>query len=297
MTTKSAVQIAFSLVPVELSISSILPSKQFEARKLSSSSKFDKIESSIKVVGIIEPLIVFPAGDGKYILLDGHLRLEACKSLGIDKVTCLESTDDESFTYNRRVNRLATIQEHLMIKRAIERGVSEERIAQALSMHIGQIKKKAQLLDGICKEAVHLMKDMSFSAEISSYLRMMKPARQVEVVELMIAANSLTVPYCKALFHATDPQFLVNQKKPKLRGLSPETIARMEQEMANLNERYKFAEQSYGEDVLNFILVKGYVAKLLENDAVARWIVKRHSDLIEQLQAMARNELVDYDPT
>jgi len=125
----------------------------------------------------------------------------------------------------------------------------------------------------------------------------MKPARQVEVVELMIAANSLTVPYCKALFHATDPQFLVNQKKPKLRGLSPETIARMEQEMANLSERYKFAEQSYGEDVLNFILVKGYIAKLLENDAVTRWIVKRHSDLIEQLQTMARNELIDYDPS
>lgn len=142
MTTKSAVPIAFSLVPVELSISSILPSKQFEARKLSNSSKFDKIESSIKVVGIIEPLIVFPAGDGKYILLDGHLRLEACKSLGIDTVTCLESTDDESFTYNRRVNRLATIQEHLMIKRAIERGVSEQRIAQALSMHIGLIRPR-----------------------------------------------------------------------------------------------------------------------------------------------------------
>lgn len=40
-----------------------------------------------------------------------------------------------------------------------------------------------------------------------------------------------------------------------------------------------------------------YISRLLENEAVTRWIVKRHSDLIEQLQAMARNELIDYDPT
>jgi hypothetical protein len=34
------------------------------------------------------------------------------------------STDDEAFTYNKRISRIAPIQEHRMILKAIERGVS-----------------------------------------------------------------------------------------------------------------------------------------------------------------------------
>ena len=46
--------------------------------------------------------------------------------MGETEVVCLVSTDDEAFTYNKRVNRLAIIQEHKMILKAIERGASEE---------------------------------------------------------------------------------------------------------------------------------------------------------------------------
>ena len=53
------------------------------------------------------------------------------KDLQIDRVTCLVSTDDESFTYNRQVNRLATVLEHKMILKLIERGVPEDRIRYA----------------------------------------------------------------------------------------------------------------------------------------------------------------------
>jgi hypothetical protein len=48
----------------------------------------------------------------------------ALKQLGFDKVPCLVATDDESYTYNNRINRLSSIQEHLMIRRAVERGVT-----------------------------------------------------------------------------------------------------------------------------------------------------------------------------
>jgi hypothetical protein len=34
---------------------------------------------------------------------------------------CLIATDDEGYTYNNRINRLAIIQEHRMILKAIER--------------------------------------------------------------------------------------------------------------------------------------------------------------------------------
>ena len=72
------------------------------------SRKFRQIASAIRKVGIAQPPVVARHGTlkGKYLLLEGHLRIEALKQLGIDTVTCLVSLDDEAFTYNRLVNRL-----------------------------------------------------------------------------------------------------------------------------------------------------------------------------------------------
>ena len=61
------------------------------------------------------------------LILDGHLRILALKDLNVDGVVCLLSTDDEAFTYNKRVNRLATVQEHKMILKAIETGCALRR--------------------------------------------------------------------------------------------------------------------------------------------------------------------------
>jgi ParB-like chromosome segregation protein Spo0J len=103
--------------------------------------KFRQIMASIKVVGIVEPPVVIADkhNKDKYFLLDGHLRIEAIKTIGVDEVCCLISMDDEAYTYNRHINRLSTIQEHNMILRAIERGVSEDKIAAALNVNIGSI--------------------------------------------------------------------------------------------------------------------------------------------------------------
>jgi RepB plasmid partitioning protein len=45
-----------------------------------------------------------------------------------------------------------------MILKAIERGVSEERIAKALNVDVPTIRRKRQLLDGICPEVADLLK-------------------------------------------------------------------------------------------------------------------------------------------
>ena len=99
------------------------------------SRKFKKILTSIQDVGVIEPPVVSRDRDlkNRLILLDGHLRLEALKVLKAEHVVCLISTGDEAFTYNRHISRISAIQEHRMIAKAVERGVSEEKIANLLT--------------------------------------------------------------------------------------------------------------------------------------------------------------------
>jgi hypothetical protein len=75
-------------------------------------------------------------------LLDGHVRLEVLRQIGETHARCLVATDDETYTYNRRVNRMATIQEHNMILKAIRHGVSEERIAKVLKVDVAIIRQK-----------------------------------------------------------------------------------------------------------------------------------------------------------
>ena len=174
-------------------------SLRFQPLKLVSAAikktpKYAQIVASIREVGIVEPPVVARdhSDPGKYLLLDGHLRIDVLKDMGQTDVTCLVSTDDEAFTYNKRVNRLAMIQEHRMILKAIERGVPEERIAKALNVDVQSIVRKRRLLEGICPEVAEILKDKHIAINTFTELKKMVPLRQIEAAELMVAMNKYT---------------------------------------------------------------------------------------------------------
>lgn len=289
------VSLGFDLEPLSVPLHNILPSRKTPIG-METSRKYIQIRSSIQEIGLIEPLSVSPADKktGQHILLDGHIRLIALRELNFSEVPCLIAIDDESYTYNSRVNRLSTIQEHYMIRRAIQRGVTSERLAKALSLDSRTIERKAQLLEGICPEAAELLKDRKFPTDISRVLRKMKPTRQVECVELMVSANTITVAYAEAMLVATPTTMLVDGKKPtKLTGVTQEQMAKMEREMSNLQGQYKMVEQTYGQDVLNLVLAKGYLAKLLENKSVARYLRQRQSEVLTEFEAIVQTVSLD----
>ena len=278
-------QIALGFIPDPLLVPfcKLLPSRKLP-ENIIGSKKYRQIVESLRSIGLIEPLTISPLTDGGlHILLDGHTRLIAMKELGITEAQCLIATDDETYTYNNRINRLSSVQEHLMIKRAINRGVSPEKLAKSLNVDLSHIMRKVKLLEGICSEAAELLRDQVFSVKLSDVLRKMKPTRQVECVELMISANNITIPYAEALLAASPAHLLVSEVKPKkIKGVSAEHMLKMEREMGNLQEQYKLVEESYGQDVLNLVLAKGYLTKLLENDEVSRYIQNLQPDVFSE---------------
>lgn len=292
----TSVTLGFQMDPLSVPLENILPSRKIPSG-LDTSRKYKQIRSSIEAVGLIEPLSVTPAikANGQHMLLDGHIRLIALRDLGHSEAPCLVANDDESYTYNNRVNRLSTIQEHFMLRRAIKRGVSPERLAKSLSVDVSTIIKKMGLLDGICPEAAELLKDRQFSAELSRVLRKMRPTRQVECVELMVAANTLTVAYAEAMLVATPSELLVEGKKPpKLTGVSPEQIAKMEREMSNLQGQYKAVEQTYGQDVLNLVLARGFIAKLLDNQEVKRFLHQKQPEVLTEFESIVKTVSLEH---
>ena len=235
-------KVALGFVPdtLRVALDKLLPSRKTPTG-LVTSYKYRQILASMGEIGLIEPLSVTPANPetGQHLLLDGHIRLIALRELGHTEATCLIAKDDESYTYNTRVNRISTIQEHYMIRRAIDRGVSPTKLAKTLGIDVSLIHKKASLLEGICAEATELLQDRHFTTNVSRVLRQMKPIRQVECVELMISANNLTTTYADALLAATQPDMLVEGKKLKKRaGITQEQMSRMEREMANVQGQH-----------------------------------------------------------
>jgi hypothetical protein len=289
------VPIGFDRHGLLLPMASILPVKQLRPSQ-KASEKYLQVLSSVREVGIIEPLIVFPQ-NGKldqYVLLDGHVRLEVLKQLGETHARCLISTDDEAYTYNKRVNRMATIQEHFMILKAIRSGVSEERIAKVLNVDVASIRRKRDLLNGISKEAVEILKHRRITPGAFSYLRKLKPMRQIEVAELLIATGNFYKPYVKALVAATPPDMLVEPDKHKIvEGLTPEQVAKMEKEMEALQRDLKLVEESHGNQVLNLVLSRGYLGKLLDNARITRYLTQHHADIFRELQTISEGSSLE----
>ena len=287
---------AFDRTVLDLAMDRLLPSRALP-KEIQKTRKFEQIMASMREVGLIEPLSVMPpdAKTGLHTILDGHVRLRAAHDLGWTSIACLCARDDEGFTYNRRVNRLATVQEHFMILRALERGVPEERLARALDVNVDTIRRKRDMLDGICPEVVDLLKHQHFGVDVTRHLRKMKPARQIECVELMGSVANFSVSYAEALLAATPPSQLVEPERPKkVRGLSSEDMARMEQEMSMVQSRFRSIEASYNTDVLNLVVARGYVLKLLGNSAIASYLRRHHPDLMEGFQTvMASGSLED----
>ncbi|WP_321957653.1 plasmid partitioning protein RepB C-terminal domain-containing protein [Paraburkholderia bannensis] len=291
----TGVILGFVPEPIVVAIDDILPTRKFPSSALQT-RKFRQIVSSISEVGLIEPLSVTARDEQtqRYTLLDGHLRLLALRELSHADAACLVATDDEAYTYNNRVNRLATVQEHYMIRKAIDRGVAPIRLAKALGVDVNHLITRITMLDGLCPEAISMLKDQQFSPSLSKVLRKMKPTRQVECVELMVAANCVTASYANALLVATPASALVEGKKsPRVAGMTQEQLAKMEREMSNLQAQYKLVEQTYGQDVLNLVLARGYLGKLLENSAITKYLGEHYPELLRELEAIVEVESID----
>lgn len=277
---------AFHPDGITLSVCDLLPLKKIEP-KVKWAPKYKKIVSSIREIGVIEPIVVYPqdAQAGAYSILDGHLRVEALKDLEVDRVLCLIAKDDEGYSYNQWVNRLTAIQEHLMIKRALANGVPAKRLAETLNVNVSRIHLKQNLLNGICKEVIELLNAKNVSQETLNQMKKVHPVRQLEMAELMISQNNYSANYAKAIVIATPRDKLVEPKKGKnVKGISAEDMARMEREMESLTRDFKMQEDTYGQTVLDLVVARGYLNKVLKNNRIARFLSQHYTEFLEQFQ-------------
>ena len=254
---------------------------------LRTSRKYRAIASSIQELGLVEPLVIHPLPNDPttYLLLDGHLRLDILRAQGTTTARCLVAKDDEAYTYNKRINPLSTIQEHQMIMKAINDGVSEERIAAVLHIDLKTLWQKRDLLVGICAEAADLLKDKAICAGCFNVLRKMTALRQIEAAELMSTVSNYSSTLAKTILAASATEQLAKpgtRKAPRV--LSSEQVAQLEQEMTSSQAGLAALKDTYGADRLELQVACRYLATMLGNAPIHKYLLAHHADLVRELE-------------
>jgi hypothetical protein len=124
-------------------------------------------------------------------------------------------------------------------RRNFQEIVPKDKIARALDINVRSISRKVQLVDGICGEAIGLLKDKMCPMAIFDVLRKMNPLRQIETAELLINANNFSISYASAILAGTpQAQLVTPQTSKRLKGMTAEAIARWSANCRDCRKRY-----------------------------------------------------------
>jgi hypothetical protein len=120
-------------------------------------------------------------------------------------------------------------------------------------------------------------------------LREMIPIRQIEAAELLINANNYSIGYASAILAGTPQAQLVSTTAPRrMMGMTAEALARMESELAKLQQAITGIQDSYGQDHLHLTVVKGYLAKLIGNQRVVRYLEKHQPEFLSEFKSIVQ---------
>lgn len=244
--------------------------------------KYAPIRTSLREIGLIEPLLVSPivgSSPPQYLLIDGHLRLAALKTLKQRETLCLLTNNPENFTGDFTVCPLSPIQEHHMILHAVTRGVAEERIASMLHVDVQKIREKRSLLDGICAEVVRALAEKDISEPALRMLRKVTSTRQIYIAGMMNSLGNYTINFVRMLITTTPSEQRVLSKAEKLKAtIDPGDLAALEREVETLHRQITQHGSTYGDSFTKLTQIRGYLNRLLDNPRVLRYLFAHFPD-------------------
>jgi hypothetical protein len=83
------------------------------------------------------------------------------------------------------------------------------------------------------------------------------------------------------------------EKHKPAEGVTPEQVAKMQEEMEGLQKELKSVEESHGTEALNFVLARGYLSKIFSNARITHYLGQHHADLFGELQNILAGATLD----
>jgi len=146
--------------------------------------RIEELAESMKVYGVINPLLVKKTSSGKYEVLAGERRLRAAKLCNLREVPCIEKVVDAAeasliaLVDNIQRENLNPIDEALAYEGIISReNISHEEFAELLGKARSSVTNKLRLL-GLCEPAKEALRSGGLDVSHAKVLLACEPEEQ-----------------------------------------------------------------------------------------------------------------------
>jgi ParB-like chromosome segregation protein Spo0J len=262
----------------------IIQLRPLRERKISR-REFDRILASIKAIGLIEPLIVFPEGED-FVITDGVQRYRALLDLGVEIVPCIIGARREAFTGNRMVNRLSAVQENRMIEKSLEE-LDEPTIAAALNLSGIAHRMKKTLLKQLHPNTATALDQGAITRICAMELTHVKPDRQTEILTAMKGYKDFSVAFARSLILKTPPaQREVRRRKRNPWNKSAQRKNDLIKKLAEAEQKHDFYSRLYKQYTIDLLRLAIYARALLTNQRIREYLDQRHPETVTRFETV-----------
>lgn len=263
----------------------IITLRPLRERKVSK-REYERILASIRAIGLIEPLVVYPDGES-FLILDGTQRYRALLELGVEIVPCIVGKRREAFTGNRMVNRVSPVQENRMIEKSLEE-LDEQTIAAALGLSgIGHRMKKT-LLKQLHPDVAAAFDHGKIVRTCALELTHVKPLRQKEILTAMESYNDWSLPFVRRLILKTPPP-LRDLRRRRKHDPWNKTAKRKDdllKKLADAEQKHDFYSRLYKQYTVDLLRLAIYARSLLTNNRIREYLDQHHPAIVARFETI-----------
>ncbi len=218
------------------------PRKSFESESLA------QLADSIKVHGILQPILVRASGSGFYQIIAGERRYRAAKMAGLTEVPVLiteaddETTAQMALIENVQRENLNPLEEAMAYKELSENyGLTQEKLAEKIGKSRSAIANSMRLLD-LPEQVLAMLRDSKLSAGHARALLGLKDENDVIFLAKKIESDGLSV---RAVENAVKKLNSKDEDEEKINMKSADLVdyvkALEEKSMSELGRRVKIS--------------------------------------------------------
>lgn len=248
--------------------------------------EFDRILASIKAIGLIEPLIVFPEGQD-FLITDGVQRYRALLELGIETVPCIVGKQREAFTGNRMVNRVSPVQENRMIEKSLEE-LDEKTIAAALNLSGIAHRLKKTLLKQLHPDAAAALDQGAITRTCALELTYVKLERQSEILSAMKGYKDFSIAFARSLILKTPPAQRDTRRRRKHNPWNKSAQRKNDllKKLEEAEQKHDFYSRLYKQYTIDLLRLAIYARTLLTNNRVRVHLDQHHPEIVARFEAI-----------
>ncbi|WP_079204093.1 MULTISPECIES: ParB/RepB/Spo0J family partition protein [Pseudomonas] len=206
---------------------------KYQPRRDMDATALEELAQSIKVQGVLQPIVVRPIGEGRFEIVAGERRWRACQQAGLDKIPAMvrELPDEAAIAMalieNIQREDLNPIDEAVALQRLQQEfQLTQQQVAEAVGKSRVTITNLLRLI-GLPEEIKTLLSHGDLEMGHARALLGLPAEQQVEGARHVVA-RGLTVRQTEALVR----QWLSGKEKPVVEAKADPDISRLEQRLA-----------------------------------------------------------------